>query len=122
MEISILIPSYVFVCHHSVFIEIFLSAYIGKICLSQTSLYILSKNVCGLYRKKALKLGDIETTRDYAERLSFELNNEIMSQHFVNSISLSTEDVCVQFSNALPNLSKVQNVQKFKYLPHCVEL
>ena len=46
-------------------------------------------------QEKSLKPGDIETTRDYAERLSFELNNEIMSQHFGNSISLSMEGVSV---------------------------
>ena len=60
---------------------------------------LLSKNICGLDRKKSLKPGDIETTRDYAERLSFELNNEIMSQHFGNSISLSMEGVAVRFFN-----------------------
>ena len=48
-------------------------------------------------RKKALRPGDVETTRDYAERLSFEFNNEIMSQHFGNSLSLSIEGASVRF-------------------------
>ena len=37
----------------------------------------------------SLKFGDVETTRDYAERLKFEFDNEIMSEHFGNSWSLS---------------------------------
>mgnify|MGYP000211327405 FL=1 len=48
-------------------------------------------------RKNALRPGDVETTRDYAERLSFELNHEIMSQHFGNSLSLSIEGASVRF-------------------------
>ncbi len=48
-------------------------------------------------RKNALRPGDVETTCDYAERLSFELNHEIMSQHFGNSLSLSIEGASVRF-------------------------
>ena len=42
-----------------------------------------------IYRHIALKFGDVETTIDYAERLKFEFDNEIMSETFVNSWSLS---------------------------------
>ena len=44
---------------------------------------LLGKNECSKIRKDSLKVGDIETTRDYAERLSFDFDNEIMSQHLV---------------------------------------
>ena len=33
-------------------------------------------------RSIALKFGDVETTRDYAERLKFGFDNEIMFEHF----------------------------------------
>ena len=71
------------------------STHIGKNAYHRPHYILLSKNVCGLEREKLLKRADIETTRDYAERLSFELNNEIMSQHFGDSVSLSMEGVCV---------------------------
>ena len=58
---------------------------------------LLGKNVSGLTRKKAMKPGDIETTRDYAERLSFKLDKEIMSLNFGNSVSLSMEGVSVRY-------------------------
>ena len=47
--------------------------------------------------KNVLQPSDVETTRDYAERLSFELNNKIMSQHFGNNLSLSIEGASVSF-------------------------
>ena len=43
-----------------------------------------------------MKPGDLETTRDYAERLSFKLDNEIMSLNFGNSVSLSMEGVSIR--------------------------
>ena len=43
-----------------------------------------------------MKPGDIETTRDYAERLSFKLYKEIMILNFGNSTSLSMEGVSVR--------------------------
>ncbi len=43
---------------------------------------LLGKYECGALRKSAVEPGDAETTRDYAERLSFEFTQEIMSQHF----------------------------------------
>lgn len=57
---------------------------------------LLGKNESGALRKAALKPGDVETTRDYAERLSFKLDNEIMSLNFGNSVSLSMEGVSVR--------------------------
>ena len=56
----------------------------------------MGKNETGALRKAALKPGDLETTRDYAERLSFKLDNEIMSLNFGNSVSLSMEGVSVR--------------------------
>ena len=47
-----------------------------------------------------LLIGDVETTRDYAERLKFEFDNEIMSEHFGNYWSLSIEGCSARF---LPN-------------------
>ena len=43
-----------------------------------------------------MKPGDLETTRDYAERLSFKLDNEIMSLNFGNSISISMKGVSIR--------------------------
>ena len=77
------------------FIEDFYLPTLEKYAYHRPHYIFLSKNMCGLERKKSLKPGDIETTRDYAERLSFELNNEIMSQHFGCSIYLSMKGVCV---------------------------
>ena len=57
---------------------------------------LLGKNESGALRRAALKPGDFETTRDYAERLSFKLDNEIMSLNFGNSVSLSMEGVSIR--------------------------
>ena len=67
---------------------------------------LLSKNETGALRRAAMKPGDIETTRDYAERFSFKLDNEIMSLNFGNSVSLSMEGVSVR------NFSK-EKVEEF---------
>ena len=58
---------------------------------------LLGKNECVKIRSDSLQYGDIETIRDYAERLSFEFDKEIMSSHFGNSLSLSMEGVSVRF-------------------------
>ena len=55
---------------------------IGEKCTPLTSFFNW-KNVTAKDRNVALKFGDIETTRDYAERLKFEFDNEIMSENFV---------------------------------------
>jgi hypothetical protein len=52
---------------------------------------LLGKYETGASRKSALTPGDAETTRDYAERLSFEFTQEIMSQHFGDSRDMSME-------------------------------
>ena len=66
---------------------------------------MLGKYQTGKDRKAALQPGDIDTTRDYAERLQFEFANEIMSQHFGNSRTLSMEGSSVRFfpSNIVGN-------------------
>ena len=48
-------------------------------------------------RKNAFQPGDVETTHDYVERLSFELNKEILSQHFGNSLSFLIEGASGRF-------------------------
>ena len=48
-------------------------------------------------RKNALRPSDVETTCDYVEILSFEVNYEIMSQNFGDNLSLSIEGASVSF-------------------------
>ena len=57
---------------------------------------LLGKREATIHRKLSLKPVDIETTRDYAERLSFDFNYEIMSTNFGNYVSLSMEGVYVK--------------------------
>ena len=47
--------------------------------------------------KKTLILVDVDTTRNYVERLSFEFNKEITKQLFINSLSLSTDNTSIRF-------------------------
>ena len=51
----------------------------------------LKKNETEKDRKVDLKFGYVETTRYYSERLNFEFDNEIISEHFGKSWSLSIE-------------------------------
>ena len=46
------------------------------------------RNEMEIDRKISLQLGDVETTRDYAEILSLIFYIKIMSEHFVNDQSL----------------------------------
>jgi hypothetical protein len=57
---------------------------------------LLGKYETGALRKSALTPGDAETTRDYAERLTFEFTQEIMSQHFGDSRDMSMEGSSVR--------------------------
>jgi hypothetical protein len=57
---------------------------------------LLGKYKCGALQKLALEPGDAETTRDYAERLTFEFEQEIMSQHFGDSRDMSMEGSSVK--------------------------
>jgi hypothetical protein len=63
---------------------------------------ILSKDFCGKERFIAFKKrpGDVNTRRDYAERLSAKFNLEIQSDHFGNGRSLSMEGSSVEFFSA----------------------
>ena len=58
---------------------------------------LLGKNETSADRSKNLQPGDIETSRDYAERLVFEKGKEIMSQHFGSHPSLSMEGVGLRY-------------------------
>jgi hypothetical protein len=62
----------------------------------------LPKDFCGKERFEAFKKrpGDVNTRRDYAERLSAKFNLEIQSDHFGNGRSLSMEGSSVEFFSA----------------------
>ena len=60
-----------------------------------------------------MKPGDLDTTRDYAEILSFKLDNDIMNLNFDNSVSLSMEGVSIrQFSKE--KRRKMEQAQKVR--------
>ena len=80
----------------NVFINEYYLPVLEKYAYHRPHFILLGKNETGALRKAALKPGDLETTRDYAERLSFKLDNEIMSLNFGNSVSLSMEGVSVR--------------------------
>jgi hypothetical protein len=50
-------------------------------------------------RKNALRRGDADTTRDYAEALQYEFTNEIRSEHFGNSRAWSMEGSSIRTFN-----------------------
>ena len=81
----------------STFMEKFYIPMLNKYAYHLPHVILLGKNECVKIRRDSLLHGDIETIRDYAERLSFEFDKEIMSSHFGNSLSLSMEGVSVRF-------------------------
>jgi hypothetical protein len=81
----------------SVFLKEFYLEQLEKYAYHRPHFMLLGKHETGLDRKNALRPGDIDTTRDYAERLAFEFNDEIMSEGFGNSRSLSMEGCSVRF-------------------------
>ena len=68
---------------------------------------LLGKFETGALRKIALQPGDAETTRDYAERLTFEFTQEIMSQHFGDSRDMSLE-------GSTARTFKAEDIESFK--------
>jgi hypothetical protein len=46
----------------------------------------------------------VKTIRDHAERLNFEFNDEIQSEHFVASCNLSIEGCSVRHKDELQNV------------------
>ena len=78
------------------FIEHYYLPTLEKYAYHRPHFILLGKNKSGALRRDAMKPGDLETTRDYAERLSFKLDNEIMSLNFGNSVSLSMEGVSIR--------------------------
>ncbi len=46
----------------------------------------------------------VKTIRDYAERLKFEFNNEVQSEHFGASRNLSIEGCSVRYVDGLKNI------------------
>ena len=70
---------------------------LDKYALHINFVILLGKNEVGKTRRLSLQPGDVETTRDYAERLSFKHNQEIMSTNFGNSTSISMEGASARF-------------------------
>ena len=81
-----------------------------EICIPPNSFFSSCKNETAKYRKISPTFGDIETARDYVERLKFEFDNEIMPEHFGNSHSLSIEGCCARFFPN-PNNMEVKKIQ-----------
>ena len=81
-------------------VAVFLNEYylplLEKYAYHRAHFVLLGKYETGALRKLALKPGDAETTRDYAERLCFEFTQEIMSQHFGDSRDMSMEGSSVR--------------------------
>ena len=68
---------------------------------------ILSNNGCRRMRFDWFKSEDakiVKTIRDYAERLKFEFNHEIQSEHFGASRNLSIEGCSVRYKDELQNI------------------
>ena len=78
------------------FIQNFYRPTLEKYAYHRPHFILLSKNESGALRRAAMKPGDLESNRDYAERLSFKLDNEIMSLNFGNLVSLSMEGVSIR--------------------------
>jgi hypothetical protein len=73
---------------------------------------ILSKNGCGRMRFDWFQNEDtniVKTIRDYAERLKFEFNDEIQSEHFGASRNLSIEGCSVRYKDELQNVIMVMH-------------
>ena len=81
----------------------------GEICIPSIPFVSSRENETAKDRKIALKFWDVETTRDYAEILKFEFDNEIMSEHFGNSRSLSIEWCSARF---FPNPNNTELKEK----------
>ena len=63
----------------------------------QPNFLLLGKNETEKYRNIDPKFVDVEKTRDYAEILKFEFDNEIVSGHFGNYWSLSIKGYSARF-------------------------
>ena len=69
-----------------------LGIFLRSLHTNDGDIFIPSTSFCSSWKKETkkdrnigLKFGDVETTRDYAEILKFEFDDEIMSKHFGNS-------------------------------------
>jgi hypothetical protein len=75
-----------------IFMEDFYIPLLKKYTLHSAYVRIRSKNGCGRMCFEWFKSKDaVKTIRDYAERLKFEFNNEIHSEHFGASCNLPIE-------------------------------
>jgi hypothetical protein len=73
-----------------------------KYTLHSAYVRIRSKNGCGRMCFEWFKSKDaVKTIRDYAERLKFEFNNEIQSEHFGASCNLPIEGRSVRYMHQL---------------------
>ena len=96
------------------FIEHYYLPTLEKYAYHRPHFILLGKNESGALRRAAMKPGDLETTRDYAERLSFKLDNEIMSLNFGNLVSLSMEGVSIHHFSK----EKIEAYDKDKNVPY----
>ena len=80
-------------------------------CILSTPFCSSWKNETGKDRDIALKFGDVEPTKDYAERMNFESDNEIMSEQFGNYCSLSIEGNIARF---LPDTNNMKVNKKIR--------
>jgi hypothetical protein len=85
-----------------IFMTDFYIPLLKKYALHSAYVRILSKNGCGRMRFEWFQNEDaVKTIRDYAERLKFEFNNEIQSEHFGASRNLSIEGCSVRYMHEL---------------------
>ena len=81
----------------------------------QPHFFLLGKNETAKDINIALKYGYVEITIDYAERLKFEFDHEVMFEHLGNSCSLSIKGCCAWF---LPNPNNME-MNKTTTAAHC---
>jgi hypothetical protein len=88
----------------------FYIALLKKYALHSAYVRILLKNGCGRMRFEWYKSKDaVKTIRDYTERIKFEFNNEIQSEHFGASHNLSIEGCSVRYMHELNVLMEMHS-------------
>jgi hypothetical protein len=90
-----------------IFMQEFYIPLLRKYSLHLAYVRILSKNGCGRMRFDWFRNEDppsVKTIRDYAERLKFEFNNEVQSEHFGASRNLSIEGCSVRYLDGVKNI------------------
>ena len=91
-----------------IFMQEFYIPLLRKYAFHLAYVRILSKNGCGRMRFDWFKNEEywiVKTIGDYAERLKFESNNEVQSEHFGASRNLSIEGCSVRYLDLLKNIN-----------------